>query len=372
MPRTLSVSVLVAGALAIALPSFAGPYESLATYNLTVQPAGPRIGSNGLRFFNVQGVANGSFASFGVAEFTTANLAIPGTVTDIGRLTLKLTSSNAAFSRSGPFHVWITEDNTTVLSQVTDPLLPNYCPLKFDPLAPPSGVAAQLDPKWNLGSNFFDASLGTGVTFDTDLVLTPAVKAYVISRLNSGSLLRLIVSNADENGSCTFAGYTNTLSTTPGPRINVDAIVSGQTTVSGSIEFNDRVADFPNFVTLEFRDTTDPSVVVHSAKVQVDGDGNFITQNLPPVAGPYRLMIKPKPWLRKSVGIIDTVASASGLQFSLVNGDINDDNTINSDDFDLLVANFGTSGPDGDLDGSGSVDSDDFDILVKNFGTDGD
>ncbi len=371
MSRTFS-AILIAGAMAIALPTLAGPYESLATYNLTIQPAGPRIGSNGLRFFNAQGVDNGTFASFGVAEFTIANLGIVGTVTDIGRLTLKLTSSNAAFSRSGPFDVWITQDNATTLSQVTDPLLPNYCPLKFDATAPPSGIAAQLEPKWNLGSNFFDASLGTGVAFDTDLVLTPAAKAYVIAQLNSGNVLRLIVSNGDAAGSCTFAGYTNTLSTTPGPRLNVDAIVNGQVTVSGSVQFTDRVAMFPNFVNLEFRDVSDPSIVVHTAKVQVDSSGNFITQNLPPVAGPYRLTIKPEPWLRRSAGIVDTVANASGLMFSLVNGDINGDNMINSDDFDILVANFGTSSPDGDLDGSGGVDSDDFDILVKNFGTDGD
>lgn len=371
MPRTIP-AFLIAGALTIALPSLAGPYEALATYNLTIQPAGPRLGANGLRFLNVEGVNNGVFASFGVAEFTVANLGIPGTVTDVGRLTLKLTSSNAAFSVSGPFDVWITQDNSTILSQVTDPFQSNYCPLKFDPLAAPSGVAAQLDPKWNLGSSFFDVTLGTGVAFDTDLVLSPAAKAYVISQLNSGSVLRVIVSNADAAGACTFAGYTNTVPTTPGPRLGVDAIVSGQTTLSGSVTFNDRVAAFPNFVTLEYRDTTDPSIVVHTAKVQVDASGNFITQNLPQNPGPYVLTIKPKPWLRKSVGIVNTIASASGLHFSLINGDINDDNSINSDDFDLLVANFGTASPEGDLDGSGSVDSDDFDILVKNFGIDGD
>ena len=57
---------------------------------------------------------------------------------------------------------------------------------------------------------------------------------------------------------------------------------------------------------------------------------------------------------------------------SLINGDVNNDNRVDSDDFDQIVANFGASGTWADLDGSGSVDSDDFDILVLNFGGEGD
>src|SRR5262245_362284 len=40
-----------------------------ATANATVQPAGPRAGSNGTAFFNVEGNANGANASFGTADF---------------------------------------------------------------------------------------------------------------------------------------------------------------------------------------------------------------------------------------------------------------------------------------------------------------
>ena len=44
---------------------------------------------------------------------------------------------------------------------------------------------------------------------------------------------------------------------------------------------------------------------------------------------------------------------------------------VDSDDFDLLSQNFGTSGPIADLNEDGNVDSDDFDILAANFGATG-
>lgn len=56
----------------------------------------------------------------------------------------------------------------------------------------------------------------------------------------------------------------------------------------------------------------------------------------------------------------------------LINGDVDGNNGVDSDDFDLLVSGFGGEGPVGDLDGVNGVDSDDFDILVARFGLFGD
>ncbi|HRF58457.1 MAG TPA: CHRD domain-containing protein [Fimbriimonadaceae bacterium] len=81
--------------------------------------------------------------------------------------------------------------------------------------------------------------------------------------------------------------------------------------------------------------------------------------------------VKGSHWLRRVSGPVNVSVPVSGLAYSLENGDITNDNNIDSDDFDLLVANFGGGGPIGDLDGSGGVDSDDFDILIKNFGLSG-
>lgn len=105
--------------------------------------------------------------------------------------------------------------------------------------------------------------------------------------------------------------------------------------------------------------------------LELDALGDF--QALTPLTGGYDLLVKADHWLRRAVpNVTISPPGIEGLNFVLLNGDINGDNSINSDDFDLLVQDFGTTGPTADLDGNGWVDSDDFDILVLNFGGEGD
>lgn len=68
----------------------------------------------------------------------------------------------------------------------------------------------------------------------------------------------------------------------------------------------------------------------------------------------------------------------SGLSFSLLNGDINGDNTVSLADFGQLKLAYGSVAgnsnwnPNADLDGNGSVGLSDFGILKLNYGTTGD
>lgn len=108
--------------------------------------------------------------------------------------------------------------------------------------------------------------------------------------------------------------------------------------------------------------------VAETQTVTLDANGNFGMGSVQ--TGSFGVRIKSSHWLRKLAG---TVTLPGGVvSCVLSNGDINGDNQIDSDDFDLLVQNFGTAHTTGDLDGSGVVDSDDFDILVWNFGSVGD
>jgi len=84
--------------------------------------------------------------------------------------------------------------------------------------------------------------------------------------------------------------------------------------------------------------------------------------------GAVDISVKGSHWLRRTHQVDLT---GSGFAFNLINGDLDQNNVIDSDDFDIVVANFG-GGPTGDLDGNNLVDSDDFDIIVKNFGEVGD
>jgi hypothetical protein len=57
--------------------------------------------------------------------------------------------------------------------------------------------------------------------------------------------------------------------------------------------------------------------------------------------------------------------------FFVLGGDANRDMKVNSDDFNILATNFGTSGGGfilGDFTYNGIVDSDDFNLLAANFG----
>lgn len=49
-------------------------------------------------------------------------------------------------------------------------------------------------------------------------------------------------------------------------------------------------------------------------------------------------------------------------------GDLNADFVVDSTDLNIILANFGTMGPDGDVDGSGGVDSVDLNLLLAAFG----
>ena len=47
--------------------------------------------------------------------------------------------------------------------------------------------------------------------------------------------------------------------------------------------------------------------------------------------------------------------------------DANGDDTVNFDDLNLLLENWGTAGPQGDVDADGDVDFDDLNLLLENW-----
>lgn len=358
-----SVGLLMMGALASA-----GIYSTEASHNVTVQPAGPRQGANGLRFFNIEGNNYGAFASYGVTEFNVASLGIVGTVTDVSRLTLRLVAANAAFSYDGVCNIWLTNDTVTSAAQSGSPLI-------FDANFLWDGLGTQLDTKWNLGQIMYEVAPGSGATFTLDVNALPAAaKTYLINQLNSGSIVRMIVSPNENFVAATFAGYDN--NTYSGPVMEVD-VVETTVSVSGQVNFTDRFGNFPGTVDLDFQNAS--HTIVHTAtNVPVDSMGNFSTTDLPGTAGSYFVSVKRTPWLRRTIGPYNTGSSQSGLVFNLVNGDIDGDNEVAIGDYAQLSTAFnsepgdGNWNPDADLNGDDSVDIGDFAILSGSFGVMGD
>lgn len=88
--------------------------------------------------------------------------------------------------------------------------------------------------------------------------------------------------------------------------------------------------------------------------------------------GLFRIRAKGPHWLARRIDDVALLDQGTvGANFTLINGDLDDSNMIDSDDFDMLVASFGIASA-GDLNGDDATDSDDFDILVAHFGFSGD
>jgi hypothetical protein len=170
--------------------------------NATIQPAGPRTGSGGKAFLNVQGVDNAQFASFGVIDFQFGPQQTP--VASVQSLQLNLTQTNAAFSRPGALRFWLTEQNDIDIQPGTSPLV-------FDADSPPAGVGNQFQ-----AATLYDLGTGSYEVIATDTVdqfvfniSNAAVSTYLTQQLNSAGVIRMLVTPDDATVSATYGGYTN-------------------------------------------------------------------------------------------------------------------------------------------------------------------
>lgn len=124
--------------------------------------------------------------------------------------------------------------------------------------------------------------------------------------------------------------------------------------------------------TFRFRNvgsTTDLAV----RTVNLAADSSYsVTPNLAP--GTYDVTVEGPTWLRTSLGTITfTTDDVTDQNASLINGDCDNNNLINTDDYLILSGAFDTTIGDpgylagADLDGNGLVNTDDYLILSNNF-----
>ena len=111
--------------------------------------------------------------------------------------------------------------------------------------------------------------------------------------------------------------------------------------------------------------------------IAVSAFGAFTVPNLPRQAGV--LHIKPDKFLAANISVDLSGGNVSGAYAEVQPGDANNDNSVDSTDFGILIGAFNTSAsiPDSgydvtaDFNGDGSVDSSDFGILIGNFNRQG-
>ena len=183
--------------------------------NATVQPTGPRTGSSGRAFFNIEGSANGNFASFGVTDFDGSMIDFGGnTVDTITGITITLTQSNAGFTNDGPLRFFVTSNLRSIADGAT---------IIYDnPNGGENGIGSQLDPIELLGTGTFtEVSTGNIDTYSFNS-LSAGASAMLTAMYLGDSTVRIVIAPDDPATAATYAGYSNTNPLLIGPQITLE------------------------------------------------------------------------------------------------------------------------------------------------------
>lgn len=142
----------------------------------------------------------------------------------------------------------------------------------------------------------------------------------------------------------------------------------------GTVTFEDFVGVQPATVPMDYR-RSGQSTAFDSEDVTLAGDGSYAT---PIPLGSFSLSVKWGTFLRRTLALDNPLGELTDVNFVLVNGDVNGDDSIGIADFLQLRAAFGASSgspnwnPNADLNGDGAVGIADFLVLRRNFGRAGD
>ena len=148
--------------------------------------------------------------------------------------------------------------------------------------------------------------------------------------------------------------------------------------MSGNVVLSDWLGLYLGMpVVIEIRNVGSTTPLV-SQTVFLTAAGNF-TMNVNLAPGTYDVTAKASHWLRRKIANVPFNASgASGLSFSLDNGDCDGDNEVGIGDYAMLSASYGSSlgewnyNVETDLNGDQSVDIADYAILSAMYGRMGD
>ena len=366
-------------ALSIALGSFgiasATTYTVEAWHNLTVQVGGPRQGANGIRFMNVEGSANGNFASYAVMEFKPSELGAVS-VSSLTGLKFWLRASNAAFSVDANLNVYISRDNATNINQAQNsPVvgLPKS-PLIFDNTFLEEGLGTQLSPVNNVGQVQYHVADGTGFYYKVNLTPDTSTLNYVKGQLNAGLPVRVVVTPSSPSDAGTFTGFDhqtgNPLMPTLGPTLQFETNGT-DSSFMGSVKLPGYTGDWSKeTVSITIEDPDSGTVVDQIDGIRLSNRGAYSFSTA--FNGGYNVFVKSPKFLRKKIG----AALSTNQVFDLVeltNGDCDNDNVVSIFDYILMSDTFdkaeGDAGYDsrGDLDGDGVISIFDYIIMSDNF-----
>ncbi len=194
--------------------SFAVDSNSLVAFdNATIQPGGPRSGSNGKAFLNIEGIGLGTFASYGVIDFDGSALSFSEAITGVTALRIDLTQSNAAFTTNGNLKFWLTSDILTNIQ-------PGSSPLTLDGSTTYGIAGDDLEPLFELGTGAF-IQVGNGAVDSYTFNVSGAAADLLTDSVADGSTIRVVITQdaGDDAVAATWAGFSHT--TFAGPTLTL-------------------------------------------------------------------------------------------------------------------------------------------------------
>ena len=166
----------------------------VASKSLTVQAAGPRQGSGGSNYFNVQGKNKEKYAGFGLLVFP---LPKGDGNADVKTLTVSLVQSIPSFSADGKIKFYLAHPLDAEPSSLEK--------LKFDP-AVAGGLAKDAFRSLQaLGAGEFKKVV-TGKSDSFVLVLDDMARDELRGLLKNGGSLHIVVAPADDDVAATYFG----------------------------------------------------------------------------------------------------------------------------------------------------------------------
>ena len=162
---------------------------------------------------------------------------------------------------------------------------------------------------------------------------------------------------------------TSTINTaTPVTATATLTIAPNMVGVAGTITLQGAVNQAQS-VTFQFQPMGSGSPLTEN--VTLSSTGAYALADIP--SGVYEIGIKGSKWLQTVLSNVTVSSNTTGVNATLIPGDINGDNVINLQDLDLLIAAFGSVAgssnwnANADLDCNGVVDLRDYFLLLSNF-----
>lgn len=333
----------------------------------SVAPGTIISGASGTGTVNLSGPAPAGGLTFNLSD-NSANVTVPATVVfAAGETSKNFAVTTTGTATTSAVTLTLTRSGQTYSKFINFTLRGNTAPEgNTDSYTIPGGATYNSSP--------------SVLANDTDANSDPLF-ADLVSTTSNGSLSLAANGNFTYTPNSGFSGAdtfvyraTDTALQSGNVTVTINVTPTNQV-VSGTVELqNWIVSPAGQVVNVEVFDVGG-STVLRSGTAVLDAAGNYsFTIGTPLAAGNYDVRIKGSHWLAKRVANqAFSSSAATGVNASLVNGDIVGDNIVDIADYTELASNFSnsTTGP-ADLNGDGLVDIADYVILSTNFSLFGD